>query len=234
MTSSGGSLRRSRGPLDEADEVFLEDRLVLGELRGPEHRRGRPGEVLEGHLAHPGPAVAALLDVLDLEADDHPAEDDLGLLGRPWRGRRPGGSPGPGAARRGGSGGGWSCRSRGPSSPRPAAGRRAARGCRAGRSSPSPARRRRSRPRCRTVEDVPLASPWRTFWMPGLPWPTRGRIGQELAPPGPEAVEGPGLDQGLDVPLGDDGLRRSARRCRARLRNGPPSSRALTIASTAL
>ncbi len=58
----------------------LQDRLELGEVRRPHHRGGRPAQVLERHLAHAGQAVAALFDVLDLQADDHPAEGDLGLL----------------------------------------------------------------------------------------------------------------------------------------------------------
>ena len=78
-------------------------------------------------------------------AGDHPAEDDLGLLGD---GREVGdavASPGAESVARAGPAGGSTCRSRGPSSPRPAARRRASRGRRAG-----PARGGRCRCRCRS------------------------------------------------------------------------------------
>jgi hypothetical protein len=81
MISSAGSRRRSSVPADEGDRVGLDQRLVLGELLGPEHRRDRAGEVLEGELGHARQARAALLDVAHRDAGDHAAEGDLGLLG---------------------------------------------------------------------------------------------------------------------------------------------------------
>ena len=62
--SSAGIATAVEGPLHEADQVVFDQVFQLGELFGPEHRRDRAGQVLEGQLGHPGQSRPALLHVL--------------------------------------------------------------------------------------------------------------------------------------------------------------------------
>ena len=66
MISSGGSLRREMVPFTKPMKSSLSIDSYLAKSDGQSIAGMAAAEVLEGHLAHPGPAVAALLDVLDL------------------------------------------------------------------------------------------------------------------------------------------------------------------------